>query len=477
MWRRLPEFVYTHGTVSKSSSEASHHLKMSTIFWIALATLAGHGRAYAQGPLPIEALRELAAERAGVVGALRVSYEVYQDPDPAQVSVQLPHIIRHVLIDADRGRYSVDRTVAVSDAAGEPRTEVTTHFDFDGVAQGAYLPERGIGLLKEDADLDPRVESGLWGVMLWSPPAPDGLGIDDGSLVSLLAHGRVRPHLETVGGRPCHVVDAFQQGVRYATVWLDVDRGLLPMRRVTYGHDGQPTSEVTVESVVYLEDQDLWLPESWQTVLHLAGRQLSKRTVIHPESVEINPPVQDDDFAPRFPPGTIVTDQIAGLTYRVGPEGEPGEVLYEQTEDGQWHRVGSAAPAGTPPRHGPGPHPSNGTSADNPGSPLAGIDELLAPARRAVVSAHKPSDQPATSPGITKQPGHPRPTGQRVSVDTPMRKLPSAVRRSGDNVQPAGQTAARPTWLDSLLRSPYLWSGLVVLVLAAAIGRARDGPS
>ncbi len=440
---------------------------------LAILILAAATRGASAQVLPIEALHELARGRGELIRTLRISYEVYQDPDRRQTTAQIPHILRHVLVDARNGRYSIDRTIVVSGLATEPSGKVTTHFDFDGVAQGAYLPERGIGLLKEGADLHPLAESGLWGIMMWSPPHPEGLGIDDGSLVSLLKRGRVRGELELVGDRPCHVVDAFEEGVRYATVWLDVERDLLPMRRVTYGHDGQPVVEVTVETVVYLEDQDLWLPESWRTTLRLQGRTLTKRTVVHPESVEINPPLDEHDFAPRFPPGTIVTDQIAGLTYRVGPEGEPAEVLYEQTDDGQWHQV-APADAGNPDRAVAG-RPKTATEEALPAGrpPLAGIDELLALARRAVRGGQPASRGPTPRPANGTAPRHTANRPRQAAVHEPtgrVRHAETALRASG---KPAIETPEPGARLAAMLRSPYLWAGLAVLVLAVAIGRVR----
>ena len=450
-------------------------MSLSGIVPIALVVLTCIHATRGQDVLPIEALRDLAQQRAGVVRSLRLTYEVYQDPDPTQPAAQIPHIVRHAQIDAEHGRYALDRTIVVFAGNDDDLVQVTTHFDFDGVAQGAYLPDQHIGLLKEGPDLHALVESGLWGVMLWSPPAPDGLGIDDGSLVSLLAHGRVRAELETVAGRRCHVVDAFHESVRYATVWLDVDRDLLPMRRVTYGHDGQPVSEVIVKSLVYLDDQGCWLPESWRTTLRLRGRTLTKHTVIHPESVEINPPVDPGDFSPRFPPGTVVTDQIAGLTYRVGPDGEPAEVLYEQDDSGQWYRVANGPLAREVPTR-PEPQPDTGPLASEPrpdAAPLGSLEDLLLKARQAIdarrgplpprrtMSATMPAERSVRKPAAT-------------SVTRPQRDRKEPGRSRVWTTRPTQAPSRRaPSRLVYFARSPYLWAAIAVIFLAFLIGRDR----
>lgn len=450
-------------------------MSLSAAVQIALVALACTHATRGQDVLPIEALRDLAQQRVGMVRSLQLIYEVYQDPDPTQPAAQVPHIVRRVLVDAEHGRYSLDRTIVVSAGNDDDRVQVTTHFDFDGVAQGAYLPDQHIGLLKEGPDLHALVESGLWGVMLWSPPAPDGLGIDDGSLVSLLAHGRVRPELETVGGRPCHVVDAFQESTPYATVWLDVDRDLLPMRRVTYGHDGQPVSEVIVESLVYLDDRGYWLPESWRTTLHLRGRTLTKRTVIHPESVEINAPVDPADFSPRFPPGTVVTDQIAGLTYRVGPDGEPAEVLYQQDDSGQWYPVADGALAHEDPT-GPEPEPDTGPLALQPhpdAAPLGSLEDLLLKAGE-VINARRDRLSPRRPPSATmpSQRSVRRPAA--TSVTDPQRDPMGPRRGRIQTTRPAPvRSAPAPSRLVCFARSPYLWAALVLVLVALLVGYDR----
>ena len=111
---------------------------------------------------------------------------------------------------------------------------------------------------------------------------------------------------------------------------------------------------------MFLEDEQVWLPKSWQTEFQARGEILRNYTVIEPESVEINPPVTDEDFLPQFPPGTIVSDQITGQVYRIADSGEVGEILYEGSDD-EWVAVdapvatesaGQADSISPAPRHG-----------------------------------------------------------------------------------------------------------------------------
>lgn len=63
---------------------------------------------------------------------------------------------------------------------------------------------------------------------LLCPPKAGMNGVDDQSMESLLASGlsRVRPDLEEIDGRWCHVVEA-----PGGTFWLDVERGCVPLKQ------------------------------------------------------------------------------------------------------------------------------------------------------------------------------------------------------------------------------------------------------
>lgn len=283
--------------------------------------------------LSIEQLRALASERPALINSLLISTDVFQEPLPGAEHGHISQLSRSILVDAATGRFVMDRSMEIAGAEQAGPQWVT--LAFDGEIQSAFLPEQLIGILKQNADVNQRVESGIWGVMLLGEPQPNGLGIDDGSLESLLAHGILRAELEFVLDAPCHFIDAYYEGVHYATVWLDVERGLTPLKRVGYGRDGAVSSAVTVDSMCFLEDEQLWLPASWETEIHTRGGTLRSHTVIDSESIVINLPFADEDFSPRFPAGTVVTDQVAGLVYTVSESGDIAKILFERVND-EW---------------------------------------------------------------------------------------------------------------------------------------------
>ncbi len=392
------------------------------IVTVALALIGPYGACGQErqdAVLGIEQLRVLASNRPVRPSSLWVAYDVFQEPaafDPTHI----PHLFRSVLVDASTGRFFMDRSMEIEQPGHEGETATAT-FAFDGEVQGAFLPDQLIGILTEGTDIDGLNESGLWGVMMLGEPQPGGMGIDDASLESLLAHGTVRDQLELVTDTPCHVVDAFYEGVRYATVWLDVERGLLPMKRVGWRLDGTASSTVTVDAVMFLEDEQVWLPKSWQTEFQARGETLRTYTVVEPESIEINPPVYDEDFRPQFPPGTVVTNQISGQAYRITDSGEIGEILYERVND-EWVSV---APPIVP--------MENGSQGDS--SPPAPIFDSLTdlmqfavrgPAAKRPERTERDAGAEATSPAVAA--GQPAAESKRPTRSPPAATAPVDVR-------------------------------------------------
>ena len=417
----------------------------------------------------VEELRALARNRPARMSSLGLSYQIFQSPSSFG---HIAYMARTVLVDAAAGRFSMDESLEMEGTTQDFGTQVVT-ITFDGEVQGAFAPDPMIGIVKEGVAADGLVESGLWTVMLLSDPQPDGLGLDDLSLESLLAHGTVRHQLELVGDRPCHVVDAFYEGGRYATVWLDVERGLLPMKRAGYGHDGNVNSTVTVDAVMYLEDEQVWLPQSWQTEFQARGETLQSQTVVDPQSVQLDPTVSDEDFRAQFPPGTTVTDLIAGQTYTIAESGGIGEVLYEQGTDGEWRPV---APA-TAPEDAAGAE----VAKDDPSAtaPIFGsVEKLVEYATRAAQAKQsgrtESSDEAeATSPTVSIEPdasdskGAARPEAVETApqdlrvVDTSPEEV--ALRPAKPGVADAGRARSSG--------SPWTWIvGITSIVVLLGVG-------
>ncbi|MFH1747864.1 MAG: hypothetical protein ABIG44_12585 [Planctomycetota bacterium] len=190
-----------------------------------------------------------------------------------------------------------------------------------------------LGLVDDYAQLDGRQEAGVLGVLMLNAPDPDGTGIEDASLESLLRHGTLAEEIEDVGGRPCYVVEAVFEGLHYATIWLDAERDLLPVKKVVYGRDGSEASVVVVNEAVTFEEtwsgETLWVPTQWEAQIRIGGELLRRSFTVDAESIVVNPEVEENEFRIDFPPGTTVMDRVAGLTYTISESGEAVEVVGE----------------------------------------------------------------------------------------------------------------------------------------------------
>ncbi len=346
-------------------------------------------------PFDLGELRALAAERSQRIQNLAISLDVFQDEHPADRRAWIPRVSRAIFVDAETGRFRMHREIE-RPVGGETPGSAVSEIAFDGQTQTALLPDEAIGVISEGTNLNGLVESGVWGMMMLAAPQPGGFGIDDGSLESLLARGTLRGELEWIDGVPCHVVDATRDGVRYATIWLDAERDLLPVRRVVYSADGNMASEVTVDDAVFVDDESTWLPASWQTRFRARGETFSTQTVVHAESIELNGPIEDSEFAIEFPPGTAVADQVSGITYRVSESGEPGEVLYVRSGE-EWTPVGEESSDAAPPR-------SDAPPADSMFDLIARLADDFS--RKPLREARQSAESSRGGPIVTATPGN-----------------------------------------------------------------------
>jgi hypothetical protein len=459
--RRCSQTVVGYVPWRRCMPAGSRAIPWGVVFALALAVaLPAVGQDRRGDLLTIDELLMLAASRPARVDGLWVTSEVYQEPSSFSAG-HIPRITRSVLVDAATGRFYMDRGTEIDHPEYGTSTGLAS-IVFDGEVQSAYVPEQGLGIVSEGDSLNGLVASGLWGVMLLSDPQPDGLGIDDGSLESLLAHGVVRDELELVGDTACHVVDAYYEGTRYATLWLDVERGLLPMKRVGYGRNGNPSTTVAIDSVAYLEDEQVWLPEAWRTELLIRGETLRSHTVVDMETIVLDPPIEDEYFQLDFPPGTTVADQIAGLTYKITESGDIGEILAERI-DGEWV---STAPPPVDPDDGD-------QQAPQPAPPIVdSIAELLERASEPPDGGRITSTAPATD-------DRPLTTQSRSIVvhDVPPEREPSPAMTTAPvpaaETRPPARGRGAPETQSSAGRRGWVLGAAAVVVIAAVGYLAR----
>lgn len=410
-------------------------------------------------PLTIEELRGLARERRHIASSLFLSFDVFQEPAGEGPADWIPYMARSVLVDIDSGRFWTRRETEVQ-RSGDVETGLV-ELAFDGSIQTSFLPNESIGIIEEGSSVNGLVESALWGVMLLGEPQPGGLGIDDGSLENLLENGIVRADPESVGDSRCQVVDAEFGGVRYATVWLDVQHDLVPMRRIGYAPDGSILTDVTVDSLAFPENVQLWIPASWRTEFRARGTTFRSRSVVHVESIEFDPPIVADDFVIEFPPGTVVTDQIRGVVYRVAEPEEGSTMLFERRDD-EWMPVADVEPTGAGAQDGAIPAPVMVPEL----SVLAEPEAFRHDSERSTRSERRVNSEP-----LERRPSVPVVAGTLASETTGAVSEGSATPNRGD--APALVARQTPTALSGPCWAAGAMTATAVFVAAWALRRFR----
>ncbi len=99
-------------------------------------------------------------------------------------------------------------------------------------------------------------------------------------------------------------------------IWLAPEMGFLPLREETYFSKNRLWAKI---EYVYQKHGEVWVPKTMK--LAKVGRRLGEQTTqLVLSDIRVNREIDDDVFRFRFPPGTLVNDNVAGIVYRVGEE-------------------------------------------------------------------------------------------------------------------------------------------------------------
>jgi hypothetical protein len=123
----------------------------------------------------------------------------------------------------------------------------------------------------------------------------------------------------------------------------DSARGWVPVEGTLYAADG---AEILKTRLADFREagEGVWIPQTYSQ--RIAGRI----TIYKVEAVEVNIPIPPERLDLRFPGGTKVVDEIAGLQYRVDDGG--GDLRALEAVDAE---PSAAEPAETAPRTTPVP--------------------------------------------------------------------------------------------------------------------------
>jgi hypothetical protein len=455
--------------------------------WVCAATIlplliaAVASVAIAQLPradLTIDDLRAIATARIGQVRTLQMACTVNQEPPgPAGSSgAYIRSMSYTILVDRVSARYRMEQTIDLGTGEKPEPVELA----FDGEIGTTLLPVPRLGVVDDAPSFNGLEQSRVLDLMMLNSPNPARRGTS-GSLESLMSGGVLREQMEDAGGRPCYVVDAVVDGVRWATVWLDPDRGLLPAKKVIYAKGGSEGYTVLVTCAAAIQTasgEEVWMPTRWETEGHVRGQTLRTSGVVDVKSIILNQQVEDQDFRIAFPPGTTVADHVLGMTYVISESGDAVQVVEgERLPQGP---VRSDAP--------PRPRPEEGRRPQRRPQRTAGAESRPAASASAERSPRATGDgydadldrppqipaQPQTRPGVQSVK---TPTGVRQprAVSQPRATTqPSHPERAANSDDSSPATEARsvaPLFLWLLV--PVAVLALVLLVVRRRSGRGR----
>jgi hypothetical protein len=205
---------------------------------------------------------------------------------------------------------------------------------YDGFRTTFFMPALGSATVEPGRKNEVRIQGiGFFDMMLFNPPS-GGDGFKDQSLVSALLSplSKLRSQREIIDGHSCYILDVLSDPEWkniVLTVWLDPDRGFLPIRQ-RFGHvsDGIPPHlEVFIDDAIKV-DRRLWLPVRGRKKVYVEAKGTGKEVLIERSmqvrkdangkfDLHINSNVNDAVFdIPRHPPpGTRLFDTAARLSW------------------------------------------------------------------------------------------------------------------------------------------------------------------
>ena len=324
------------------------YLGSSNIFVVLLCIICTSFSAEAiatqQVGLQIEDLIKMAATSRDELSSIDVTYETNQALPERVGRSRISNIKRRLCVDFKNSYFYEERALTSSYDEEEKERKATE--TYDGQNRMLFLPEKELGSI-DAPKIDPNnLKKALFGKMpllvagLMGPPENGGLGIDDGSMVSLLKHGTLREKTESVDGCETYVVDAKLDGKMYATVWLDVERGVMPLRAVLYGASGEITSDKQITEIREFDNgagNKIWLPVAFNYSRKVKGKEAKVSTRIDPNTLRVNLPTERNMFRIEFPPNTTIHDAVIGVTYQIPGDNieVPGSVNNRDLGEGE----------------------------------------------------------------------------------------------------------------------------------------------
>jgi hypothetical protein len=274
---------------------------------------------------------------------LEAAYSVVTGTEPENplIEAESHHILK---FDCESGWYNRQRRYRFGEGymAESDRRPTDGFFEnwsaWDGAVLTEYRALSQSGTIQEAMPVNGiERDEKLLTYMLMRRPAANGIGLDDGSLESLLRRSTLRSATEQWEGEECRVIDASavsphepnSEPLHFATAWIDMNKGGLPVRTIFLDPKTKaPTSEVRLRNVKEIDGRNggsLWFPERIEFEGFVRKAKVKETIDIDLSRLIINPEFRKSDFRLQFPDGTRVGDMVADRVFVVGapPPGDP----------------------------------------------------------------------------------------------------------------------------------------------------------
>jgi len=247
----------------------------------------------------------------------------------------------HMLVAVkDHELFRMERHYGTMASDGEEPAKTFVAASFDGLKGYGYYQVTRMATVRDDGNI-PLIDtegSGYFDMLLYYPCSmARGEGVHRHDLLTKLdsAGATLRAEQQEIEGHLCHVLDldSLPNGQPKQTIWLDAQRGLLPIQRhvFTRGADGnaQLLLELRIDEAVQLSEH-VWMPTKGvrrtfavgmnpdptvATEYHMSVRMNADGTL----AISLNTGLADSyfNYASELPPGTTVADLEAGTQWMV----------------------------------------------------------------------------------------------------------------------------------------------------------------
>jgi hypothetical protein len=320
--------------MNKIKSPAVFAVVFITVFALTVCAIAGEVNEPKKAFLDVNTILETWQSNYGNIKGMQVSYtEQVLEKEP---SASEPNILNNLVVlyhedrvEEEGNRYHI-RCSEADD--GFAKQDNITEEVFDGSTSRKYEGRRKTGTIKSGPsiwrgpailktymllDFDIAITMGPFGPRI-EKQDPNALPRFEEIFRRASIRGytvTVRPELETVAGKLCHVIEIAKGDMLIDKLWVAHECGMLPLKYEQ--HNFKNINGIEIEQVAG-SNGILYPIKAYRSSDTECFGKIKYELIVY--SFVPNVKVDDNTFRLDFPNGTMVTDKVKGTYYVVGDE-------------------------------------------------------------------------------------------------------------------------------------------------------------